>query len=160
MHVLSSWLQGPVFPQPWWIWHSGCLIRCYPCCNLSFHLLLTSGFSPSSFLFSSYCPYLLGPYYLLLSAKASNLRQHLVLGWMWTKHIHSVFCILYFFFLCEILNCLSALRIPLAPCLILQQGFLLLPSCRKRTKDQLVCALVLVPVHSDDYVPALGARES
>lgn len=75
------------------------------CCILSvsvlsplFHLWL---FSPLP-LFSSYCPYLVRPYYLLLSEKASNLWQHLVCGGTWTEHSSSIFCA--FYSSCEIFN--------------------------------------------------------
>lgn len=74
------------------------LICCYPLCCLSFHLFFTSGFFPPLPLFSSYCPYLVRPYYLLLSTKASNLWQHLVFGWTWTEHISSIFCMFFFFY--------------------------------------------------------------
>lgn len=67
MPLLSSWLPSPgsAQPQPW-ICQADLLLS-----------LLLSGLSPLPFpplpLFSSYCPYLVMPYYLPLSAKASNL---------------------------------------------------------------------------------------
>lgn len=94
----SAQLLGP---KPWLptvpvtdlsVWSAA--IRSVVCPFTSFSPL---AFPPPLPLFSSYCPYLVRPYYLLLSTKASNLWQHLVFGWTWTEHISSIFCMFFFF---------------------------------------------------------------
>lgn len=106
---LSSWLPSPgsAQPQPW--------ICCCPFCSLAFHLCLF----PTPFIL------------FLLSLSITRLYLQSIssltapgFGWMWTEHINSSFRIFNFsFFVCETLNCLLALGIPLAPLLTLQRCF-------------------------------------
>lgn len=144
MPPLSSWFHSPGSPQPSDASVSLiCFILSVSVLSPLFHLWL---FFPLP-LFSSYCPYLVRPYYLLLSERASNLWQHLVFGGTWTEHSSSIFRA--FYSSCEIFSLPFGSWDPSRSCFTFAAMLLQLLPWEGRTwrvKDPAPYALVALPV--------------